>query len=55
MGIEGVDTLKGLIDRANEVIERSKKLTTKQRKRLKDSTFCGKNRSFPVQDCAHFC
>ena len=30
------------------------KLTTKQRKRLKSSTFCGPNRSFPVNDCAHY-
>lgn len=41
MGIEGVDTLKGLIDRANEVMEVSKKLSTKTRKKMKESTFCG--------------
>lgn len=29
------------------------KLTAEQRKRLKSSTFCGPNRSFPVPDCAH--
>ena len=29
-------------------------LTTKQRKKLKDSTFCGPGRSFPVNDCAHY-
>lgn len=32
---------------------RDAKLTTEQRKRLKPSTFCGPNRSFPVPDCAH--
>ena len=30
------------------------KLTTKQRKKLKTSTFCGPGRSFPVNDCAHY-
>jgi len=30
------------------------KLSTKQRNRLKSSTFCGPNRSFPVPDCAHY-
>ena len=30
-----------------------KKLTTKDRKKLKKSTFCGPNRSFPVPDCKH--
>ena len=34
--------------------EDSKKLTTKERKRLKDSTFCGPGWSFPVNDCAHY-
>lgn len=29
------------------------KLSTKKRKDLPDSTFCGPNRSFPVPDCAH--
>lgn len=29
------------------------KLTTKQRKSLKSSTFCGPDRSFPVPDCKH--
>lgn len=35
-----IDTLKGLIIKANEVIEVSKKLTTKDRKEMKESTFC---------------
>jgi len=29
------------------------KLSAEQRKKLKGSTFCGPNRSFPVPDCAH--
>lgn len=49
--IENLNTLKGLIARANRVM--GKKLTTKDRKKLKESTFCGPNRSFPVPDCKH--
>ena len=29
------------------------RLSTEQRKKLKGSTFCGPDRSFPVPDCAH--
>ena len=29
------------------------RLSTAQRKKLKASTFCGPERSFPVPDCAH--
>jgi hypothetical protein len=29
------------------------KLSAEQRKKLKKSTFCGPDRSFPVPDCAH--
>jgi hypothetical protein len=32
---------------------RDAKLSTESRKKLKGSTFCGPNRSFPVPDCAH--
>ena len=46
--------LNALIERAKTAVENSKKLTTKQRKKLKDSTFCGPGRSFPVPDCAHY-
>jgi len=49
--------LKEAIERVNEAItkadETAKKLTTKDRKKLKSSTFCGPNRSFPVPDCKH--
>jgi len=42
-----------LFDRAQKALEYSKKLSTKDRKKLKSSTFCGPNRSFPVPDCKH--
>jgi hypothetical protein len=45
------DYLDRLIEKAHEVM--GKTLTTKERKKLKESTFCGPNRSFPVPDCAH--
>lgn len=45
--------LREAIDKVNEAIENSKKLTTKDRKKMKKGTFCGPNRSFPVNDCAH--
>ncbi len=35
------NTLKGLVERANEAIELSKKLTTKDRKKMSKGTFCG--------------
>lgn len=41
------------IENADKYVEESKKLTTKDRKKLKSSTFCGPNRSFPVPDCKH--
>lgn len=40
-----------LIEKAYKVM--GKELTTKDRKKLKKSTFCGPNRSFPVPDCRH--
>jgi len=45
------DALDRLIEQAYEVM--GAKLTTKQRKKMKSSTFCGPGRSFPVNDCAH--
>ncbi|MHA2217655.1 MAG: hypothetical protein ACXADW_14020 [Candidatus Hodarchaeales archaeon] len=46
-----------VLDKVNKAIENAdeiaKKLTTKDRKKLKSSTFCGPNRSFPVNDCQH--
>ena len=47
--------LDELIEKAyNVMAEDAKKLTTKQRKNLKKSAFCGPGRSFPVNDCAHY-
>ena len=50
-------SLKKVIKKVNEAIkhadEISKKLTTKDRKGMKSTTFCGPNRSFPVPDCEH--
>lgn len=48
---KGFDSLDKLIERANKVM--GKKLTTKDRKKMKKSTFCGPGRSFPVPDCKH--
>jgi len=45
--------MKELMDRARKAIEESKKLTTKDRKKMSKGTFCGPNRSFPVNDCQH--
>jgi len=44
-------SLKELIERAHSAM--GKKLTTKDRKKLKSGTFCGPGRSFPVPDCKH--
>jgi len=46
--------LKESIDKVNRAIEKSDKLSTKQRKNLKKSQFCGPGRSFPVNNCAHY-
>ena len=35
-----VNVLNDLIEKANEVIESGKALTTKQRKKMKKTTFC---------------
>ena len=48
-----MDYLDKLITRANKAMEVAKPLTTKQRKKMKKSTFCGPGRSFPVNDCKH--
>ena len=48
-----MDYLSRLIERANKALEVAKPLTTKQRKKMKKSTFCGPGRSFPVNDCKH--
>jgi hypothetical protein len=48
---ENFNEFDKLIEKAYDVM--GKKLTTKMRKKLKKSTFCGPNRSFPVNDCQH--
>lgn len=48
-----LNTLNNVFKRADNAIEQAKKLTTKDRKKLNKSTFCGPNRSFPVPDCKH--
>lgn len=47
------NTMEELLERARKAIEESKKLTTKDRKKMSKGTFCGPNRSFPVNDCQH--
>lgn len=47
------NSMNELITKATDLIEEAKKLTTKDRKKLKSSTFCGPGRSFPVPDCKH--
>ena len=44
-------SLVDAIAAANVAIENAKKLTTKDRKKMKKGTFCGPGRSFPVNDC----
>ena len=46
--------MNNYIKKAKEVIEEAKKLSTKKRKSLPDSSFCGPGRSYPVNDCAHY-
>ena len=41
-------------ERLEKIKALDKKLTTKTRKALPDEVFCGPDRSFPVQDCAHY-
>lgn len=51
MDKKSLNALDKLIEKAKETI--AKKLTTKTRKALPKSAFCGPGRSFPVHDCAH--
>lgn len=56
MGLRNViDQVTDAIERSNKVLESSRaaKLSTKKRKSLPDSSFCGPSRSFPCNDCAH--
>ena len=47
------NNLNSIFERAQEALDVAKKLTTKDRKKLKSGTFCGPGRSFPVPDCQH--
>ena len=47
---EAINNVDRAVKNADEV---AKKLTTKDRKKLSKGTFCGPNRSFPVNDCQH--
>ena len=51
MNSNALNALDRLIEKAYKVM--GKKLTTKTRKKLPASVFCGPGRSFPVNDCAH--
>ena len=48
---DGLKKLDELIEKANKVI--GKKLSTKERKKLPASSFCGPGKSFPCPDCSH--
>ena len=50
-----IEALNKLLERANKALgkETAAPLSTKQRKKMKESTFCGPGRSFPVPDCKH--
>ena len=45
--------LREAIDKVNEAVENSKVYTTKDRKAMKKSSFCGPGKSFPITDCKH--
>ena len=47
----GKDPKKAINNNLKKTV--SKKLTTKDRKKLRKTTFCGPDRSFPVPDCKH--
>jgi hypothetical protein len=46
-------SLLNAVEQAEKAIEKAKKLTTKDRKKLPKSAYCGPNKSFPVPDCQH--
>jgi hypothetical protein len=54
--LDGSDEMKEFYELTDEDDEASTdaKLSTKQRKKLPSSSFCGPDRSFPVPDCAHY-
>lgn len=50
---KGKKEMQDIFERARKALDVAKELTTKDRKKLKSTTFCGPNRSFPVPDCKH--
>jgi hypothetical protein len=53
LDVEDLDVDWYLLDAGLQFELGDKALTTEQRKELPDSDFCGPERSFPVNDCAH--
>ena len=55
MGDENVtiDECEECLEKLGDVIETAAALTTETRKKMKKSTFCGPNSSFPVMDCKY--
>jgi hypothetical protein len=47
------NNLNSVFERAQKALDVAKKLTTKDRKKMKSGTFCGPGRSFPCNDCSH--
>ena len=43
-----------IFEKAQIALDKAAKLSTKKRKKLPSSSFCGPNKSFPVNDCAHY-
>lgn len=48
------NNLNSVFERAQKALDVAKELSTKTRNKMKDSNFCGPNRSYPVADCAHY-
>ena len=53
MGIKSINTLVGLITKANRVMETATSAMANREKSAKGVTFCGPSKSFPVPDCKH--
>jgi len=48
-----VEECEECLEKLQEAIEQAAELTTKTRKRMRATTFCGPSRSFPIPDCRH--
>lgn len=51
---DDLDLVQWLMDELDKETTSDAKLSTEQRKKLSTNVFCGPNRSFPVNDCAHY-